>query len=102
MPGHHALYVVRMLIAMTPTLRQGTNKGRLDKAIHAFASLLCEKLEAKTGVDLYQSGQEGGFYELTEIFIDHWGIPRRPINVPLMLAQNAGLLPKRRRNRRAA
>lgn len=87
---------------MNPQLRRTSNRGRLDKAMQAFASFLCGKLEEKTGIDLYQAGELGGVHELTEHFIDHWGIPREPINIPLTLAQNAGLLPKRRRNRRAS
>lgn len=75
-------------------------KGRLDSAILAFGEVISETVRQKTGYDF-----GGDVRELAEQFIEHWGIPREPINIPLMLARQAGLLPKQntpRKLRRAS
>ena len=70
--------------------------GRLDVAILALGEALSGRFKDKTGIDVWANGGR----ELTEEFIRHWGIPNQPINIPLTIARNVGLLPRKSKLRR--
>jgi hypothetical protein len=73
-----------------------SRKGRLDLAILAFGEHLSGRFKDKTGVDIWENGGK----ELAEEFIRHWGIPQEPINIPMTIARNVGLLPQKSKLRR--
>ena len=75
-----------------------SRKGRLDVAILALGEALSGRFKDKTGIDIWANGGR----ELTEEFIQHWGIPQQPINIPLAIARNVGLLPDKQPRRRDA
>ena len=74
-----------------------SRKGRLDLAILAFGETLSGRFKDKTGMDLWENGGK----ELAQEFIRQWGIPREPINIPVTIARNVGLLPHKSKLRRA-
>ena len=73
-----------------------SRKGRLDLAILALGEAMSGRFKDKTGIDLWENGGK----ELTEEFIRHWGIPCEPVNIPLAVARNIGLLPEKSKLRR--
>jgi hypothetical protein len=70
--------------------------GRLDLFVMNLSQALCAQFKAKTGLDLWANGGE----RITRAFIDERGIPTEPVDLPMTIARNVGILPKRNPVRR--
>jgi hypothetical protein len=65
--------------------------GRLDLFVMNLSQALCAQFQAKTGLDLWANGGE----RITRAFIDERGIPTEPVDLPMTIARNVGILPAR-------
>lgn len=71
-------------------------RGRVDQLFTALVRLGCERVEQRTGVDLWAHG----FERVTAEIIEHCGIPTEPIDISMTLARNVfGILPEAPRSR---
>lgn len=76
---------------VTPVSTSENKAGRLDLFVLSLSQALCAQFQAKTGVDFWANGGE----RITKAFIEERGIPTEAVDLPMTIARNVGILPKR-------
>jgi hypothetical protein len=63
-------------------------RGRVDLLLLRLGEAICGRIQAHTGVDLWEGSpalNQTGLKQLTNEFIDQCGVPRAPIDIPRTL-----------------